>query len=112
MLAVIEACSGLGFYGTSSVFLREFLNTNSVTTNAASRIVVDNWRYGLVDEIDVVVWVDVIVVAISSVTTAAVVDVWLLVTVGVGVGVVVACIPTGIVKFCVVMLTNCPAPLV
>jgi hypothetical protein len=64
----------------------------------------------LVDEIDVVVWVDVIVVAISSVTAAAVVDVWLLVTVGVGVEVV--CIPTGIVKFCVAMLTSSPAPLV
>ena len=85
-----------------------------MTTSAASRIVVDNWRYGLVDEIDVVVvvWVDVIVVAISSVTAAAVVDVWLFVTVGVGVGLVDVCIPTGMVKFCVAMLTNCPAPLV
>ena len=66
---------GLGFYGTSSAFLREFLSTNSVTTSAAPRIVVDNWRYGLVDEINVVVWVDVIVVAISSVMATAVVDV-------------------------------------
>ena len=46
----------------------------------------DNWRYGLVDEIDVVVWVDVIVVAISSVTAAAVVEVWLFVAVSVVVG--------------------------
>jgi len=85
-----------------------------VTTSAASKIVVDNWRYGLVDEIDVVVvvWVDVIVVAISSVTAAAVVEVWLFVAVGVVVGLVDVCIPTGIVKFCVAMLTNCPAPLV
>jgi len=85
-----------------------------VTTSAASKIVVDNWRYGLVDEIDVVVvvWVDVIVVAISSVTAAAVVEVWLFVAVGVVVGLVEVCILTGIVKFCVAMLTNCPAPLV
>ena len=85
-----------------------------MTTSAASKIVVDNWRYGLVDEIDVVVvvWVDVIVVAISSVTAAAVVEVWLFVAVGVVVGLVDVCIPTGIVKFCVAMLTNCPAPLV
>ena len=59
----------------SSGFLREFLSTKSVTTNAATRIVVVSWRYGLIDEIIVVVCVDVIVVAISSVTAAAVVDV-------------------------------------
>jgi len=64
-----------GFYGMSSGFLREFLSTNNVTTNAATRIVVVNWRYGLIDEIIVVVWVDVIVVAISWVMAAVVVDV-------------------------------------
>lgn len=59
----------------SSGFLREFLSTNSVTTNAATRIVVVNWRYGLIGEIIVVVWVDVIVVAISWVMATVVVEV-------------------------------------
>ena len=55
--------------------MREFLSTNNVTTSAASRIVVDNWRYGLIGEFNVVVWVDVIVVAISSVMATVVIDV-------------------------------------
>ncbi len=52
--------------------MREFLSTNNVTINAAPRIVVDSWRYGSVDEVNVVVWVDVdvIVVIISSVMVA------------------------------------------
>ena len=50
-----KSSSGGAFYGISSAFLREFLSTNSVTTNAAPSIVVDNWRYGSVGEMNVVV---------------------------------------------------------